>query len=1451
MHKEHSWSWLSWNAATARELNRVVGDGYEESTTGKKAIILPMGNQLRIILRRAVTMFLSDDQEVFVGRRNETKRKKNRKKKKKRRKNNVFKIWAEIFLLAQETKSGATKWQILLPKLVPVHICRISGEKSKNSGVSSSINASNGRNKIIDTKIYYPGIDIFRGSDCFVYWCDPEKGLTWGLNFLNPEDAAAFLNIVQGGKVKLPRSVGNSLEKLTSHELWCSNQHKNYANQLPKGKNGQLWNSLPNTPTLTNRKQFCYSANYCNADNDSLTSKKVSNYPFQKGIKNNSSQDLGQKCDCPKEDSASKPHCRLIDEEKNFVSVKARFANQNIKQESLASSSNEHTNFSSKSINNNGYCSDGEIWVRRNFPTMNTNNIQQTTKTTNLRNNDYNNNFDEKSSAPAVEQEMSRLISEGIMQMSLDSDLLKKMIEPLSSTSGSEHDCEFTTSKNNPLIMKSWLDIEKGKLIVRNNEKWARYWCCVRGIHASFYEVIKPASGHSNDQEMSSLETGIDQYCLKSEATFLVELRNCLCLPVPDYPRRENVFCFTTHRGQSFLIQVSSEIEVRSWVQTLNSTSAAIFSQSQSRHNTIYALEKEIAVLIDRIVESKQDDLEIYNVDLFKCRTYLASIKNKSIEIDPNSMLNSATKDTRLALANQGVFNPSSMFALINLKKSICLKNVNDLDAQQTGSPLNFVPVRLPRKQIQEYNIEICEKLNYHLHISKDCGEALPVFGFTVKTDKTTIESNSSGVKVTVTRLNESCPASRAGLVKGDEFLFINGRSTTTMTSSDVEQTLQNSFDLCLIVRTKQLNAPPTAIEFVKFEDVKLRPGWSCFTRKKFENSKSIDTDLWFNEARRPAAIFRTNSKKLSTDIIKRDLMRQKRLSLPNMERGIRKYTETQVSRILKNFETRIIDSNDLSNAAVPLNVLLWTLRSDMGKISTIYHFPEKTPKGKTHEKKVSWNDEMEPADDQMIRSTSNIKLSPIEKIEKVVLELVDTEKAYVKDLDDLLNFYLYPLSNESLIGSGDLEKLIDSCTTILKFHRGFLEEICDTIFWANNLARQNEIRKASQLKNSLLHLGGLFLTAAIDFKVYSTFCTNYFRIQKLLREENNETLRAFLTSRNFKRQHSFTLESYLIKPVQRVLRYPLFLSQIKALTEQGRPENVQISDALDKMEKVAEYINEMQRVYEEYGDLFSKIQYANLEICDLLMFGEIEWLNPFDENGKKRSFSAQDCLLFVFKSGVLLLQQQNEKRKVKSGNEKLQNYRFIPVSQLEVNGSDIGSSDERYIWVLIHIDFENRSEKIYHFSNKNLEMKQEFLKSIRKACFYSTKMKNTKYTSDDHRYCQSQKNNLLTPLAKNDIVQSNDSYDNFVAIRTKNCDDRCETQKLDDYSCLNNGHDLKPCRSNCYCSKNVATMMPPCCSLDENNQRPNSYSSQSDPGYGSCSGENNNNQVTNVNPKR
>lgn len=64
--------------------------------------------------------------------------------------------------------------------------------------------------------------------------------------------------------------------------------------------------------------------------------------------------------------------------------------------------------------------------------------------------------------------------------------------------------------------------------------------------------------------------------------------------------------------------------------------------------------------------------------------------------------------------------------------------------------------------------------------------------------------------------------------------------------------------------------------------------------------------------------------------------------------------------------------------------------------------------------------------------------------------------------------------------------------------------------------------------------------------------------------DEGNQALREFLATRNPRQQHSSTLESYLIKPIQRILKYPLLLQQLRNLTDPQSEQHVHLVGTCD-----------------------------------------------------------------------------------------------------------------------------------------------------------------------------------------------------------------------------------------------------------------------------------------------
>ncbi|KAM6086196.1 rho guanine nucleotide exchange factor TIAM2 isoform 4-T4 [Theristicus caerulescens] len=358
--------------------------------------------------------------------------------------------------------------------------------------------------------------------------------------------------------------------------------------------------------------------------------------------------------------------------------------------------------------------------------------------------------------------------------------------------------------------------------------------------------------------------------------------------------------------------------------------------------------------------------------------------------------------------------------------------------------------------------------------------------------------------------------------------------------------------------------------------------------------------------------------------------------------------------------------------------------------------------------------------------------LSDADRLRKVIQELMDTEKSYVKDLSCLFELYLEPLQNETFLTQDEMESLFGSLPEMLDFQKVFLETLEDGISSSSDF---NTLETPSQFRKLLFSLGGSFLYYADHFKLYSGFCANHIKVQKVLeRAKTDSAFKAFLDARNPTKQHSSTLESYLIKPVQRVLKYPLLLKELVSLTDNESEEHYHLTEALKAMEKVASHINEMQKIYEDYGTVFDQLvadqsgtekEVTELSMGELLMHSTVSWLNPFPSLGKARK--DLELTVFVFKRAVILVYKENYKLKKKMPTNvraahnygDLDPFKFrwlIPLSALQVRLGNTAGTENSCIWELIHTksELEGRPETIFQLCSSDCENKTNIVKVIR-----------------------------------------------------------------------------------------------------------------------------------------
>ncbi|KFP25822.1 Pleckstrin homology domain-containing family G member 1, partial [Colius striatus] len=164
--------------------------------------------------------------------------------------------------------------------------------------------------------------------------------------------------------------------------------------------------------------------------------------------------------------------------------------------------------------------------------------------------------------------------------------------------------------------------------------------------------------------------------------------------------------------------------------------------------------------------------------------------------------------------------------------------------------------------------------------------------------------------------------------------------------------------------------------------------------------------------------------------------------------------------------------------------------------------------------------------------------------------------------------------------------------------------------------------------------------TQSEDFHIYTQYCTNYPRSVAVLTEcMRNKMLAKFFRERQEVLQHSLPLGSYLLKPVQRILKYHLLLHEIENHLDKDTEGYDVVLDAIDTMQRVAWHINDMKRKH-EHAIRLQEIQslLTNWKGPDLTSYGELVLEGTFRIQRAKN-----ERTLFLFDKLLLITKKRDE----------------------------------------------------------------------------------------------------------------------------------------------------------------------------------------------------------------
>ncbi|KAI9364500.1 hypothetical protein DFJ73DRAFT_934402 [Zopfochytrium polystomum] len=243
----------------------------------------------------------------------------------------------------------------------------------------------------------------------------------------------------------------------------------------------------------------------------------------------------------------------------------------------------------------------------------------------------------------------------------------------------------------------------------------------------------------------------------------------------------------------------------------------------------------------------------------------------------------------------------------------------------------------------------------------------------------------------------------------------------------------------------------------------------------------------------------------------------------------------------------------------------------------------------------------------------------------KLLREMVDTERTYVASLEQLYT-YMQECEAHKILQKDHVRNMFVNLPELLDFQRRFLIAMETTL-----VVPVNEQR-----------IGALFLSHETGFDVYHSFCSNY----------NNAVQTALDESENLKRLshiiEPIQLQSFFIKPVQRVCRYPLLLQELIKLTDAEKyPFLDEIKDGLEAIKRVTEKINEQSRRLEneqKKADLASRVEdWKGLNIAE---FGELLLSEKFmmATQDQEREYD-----LFLFEHILICCKDVTKQRRKKS----------------------------------------------------------------------------------------------------------------------------------------------------------------------------------------------------------
>ncbi|KAF4210640.1 hypothetical protein CNMCM8980_002185 [Aspergillus fumigatiaffinis] len=242
-----------------------------------------------------------------------------------------------------------------------------------------------------------------------------------------------------------------------------------------------------------------------------------------------------------------------------------------------------------------------------------------------------------------------------------------------------------------------------------------------------------------------------------------------------------------------------------------------------------------------------------------------------------------------------------------------------------------------------------------------------------------------------------------------------------------------------------------------------------------------------------------------------------------------------------------------------------------------------------------------------------------VKKRKHVIKELVDTEYSFGRDMKVVDDIYKGTSSSCLDLSPEDVKILFGNSDQIVQFSMSFqdaLKEAARSVYvmpksqrWSSKRSARNNHTNASRTdseaasgadevsdtaKDRSTFIGQVFLAHIAPMeKVYADYLKNHDAANKKLQVlQRNPKVAIWLKEcREWASDltTAWDLDSLLVKPVQRILKYPLLLTEILDSTPSDHPDRPYLVNALEEVTNISVRINEMKKRAELVGQVVGR----------------------------------------------------------------------------------------------------------------------------------------------------------------------------------------------------------------------------------------------------------------------